>query len=77
MKTMTCRQMGGPCDEKLQGGTPEEIMDKGAAHLRQMTDPEHVKAREQMEAMPRDSDAGRQWNDQFMKLWNDTPDDAA
>jgi predicted small metal-binding protein len=33
MKTMTCAQMGGPCDEKITGSTPDEMMANGMKHL--------------------------------------------
>lgn len=34
MKTMTCREFGGPCDEKVSSDTFEGIMDKGMEHVR-------------------------------------------
>ena len=36
MKTVTCKQMGGPCDTKIQGNTPDEIMHKGDDHVNEM-----------------------------------------
>jgi predicted small metal-binding protein len=33
MKTMTCSQMGGMCEEKITGATEEEMMANGMKHL--------------------------------------------
>jgi predicted small metal-binding protein len=35
MKTMTCKQMGGECDAKIAGSTPDEMMANGMKHLEQ------------------------------------------
>jgi hypothetical protein len=34
MKTMTCRQLGGPCDLDLSGNTADEIIKAQDAHLK-------------------------------------------
>ncbi len=34
MKTMTCRQLGGPCDLALSGATADEIIKAQDAHLK-------------------------------------------
>ncbi len=34
MKTMTCRQLGGPCDHQLQGNTADEIIKAQDNHLK-------------------------------------------
>ncbi len=33
MKTMTCAQMGGECDAKISGSTPDEMITNGMKHL--------------------------------------------
>ncbi len=35
MKTMTCRQMGGPCDLAFQGETADEVIKAMDKHLHQ------------------------------------------
>jgi predicted small metal-binding protein len=35
MKTMTCEQLGGPCDFVLQGTTADEIVKAQDRHLRE------------------------------------------
>lgn len=51
MKTMTCRQLGGPCDAKLSAATADEIIKAQDRHLRQAArggDSDHVPAYEEM-----------------------------
>ena len=34
MKTMTCRQLGGPCDFELRGATADEVIKAQDQHLK-------------------------------------------
>ena len=34
MKTMTCKQLGGPCDEVLEGTTADEVIKAQDRHLK-------------------------------------------
>lgn len=38
MKTMTCKQLGGPCDLPLRGNTADEVIKAQDAHLRERVD---------------------------------------
>jgi hypothetical protein len=38
MKTMTCKQLGGPCDLALQGASADEVIKLQDKHLNQMVD---------------------------------------
>lgn len=70
MKTMTCKQMGGPCDTAIHGATAEEMMDNGAAHVKEMAgqgDEEHKKVLMMMEEMQKNPESGKEWNEKFMK----------
>jgi predicted small metal-binding protein len=72
MKTMTCKDMGGPCDFKMTADTPEEIIKKGEEHVKAATDKSHIKITKQMGAMtPKEN---KEWNEMFMKKWNAAPD---
>jgi hypothetical protein len=42
MKTMTCRQLGGPCDQPHQGNTANDVIKAQDKHLRQMVDQGNV-----------------------------------
>lgn len=77
MKTMTCRQMGGPCDTAIQGNTAEELMANGAAHLDEMAgkDEGHKKAQEMMAQMQANPDSGKDWNEKFMADFAALPED--
>jgi hypothetical protein len=33
MKTMTCKQLGGPCDRELRGDTADEVIKAQDKHL--------------------------------------------
>lgn len=73
MKTMTCRQMGGPCDYKISGQTADEIMAKGEKHLRQMPDPDHITSIKMMEEATKDKELGDKWYSEFMSTYNNLP----
>lgn len=66
MKSMTCRQMGGPCDAQITGNTPEEMMKNGQDHLFSRADEGHKKAIEMMDEMEKNPQAGKKWNDEFL-----------
>ena len=36
MKTMTCKQLGGPCDHQHHGETADEVIKAQDAHLKEM-----------------------------------------
>lgn len=36
MKTMTCRQLGGPCELELHGETADDVIHAQDAHLKEM-----------------------------------------
>jgi predicted small metal-binding protein len=51
MKTMTCRQLGGPCDLALHGNTADEIIKAQDSHLKETVaggDDTHKEALDQM-----------------------------
>jgi hypothetical protein len=71
MKTMTCKQLGGPCDAQLQGNTADEIMQAGQEHLEEMTkmgDVAHQQAKKMMDDVAKNPDMGKDW---FAKLTAD------
>lgn len=70
MKSMTCAQMGGMCDEMMSAATPEEMMGKGMAHL-EVAHPEMAAS---IKAMPKDDPQMTQWNEKFMRDWAAAPE---
>ncbi|MDE1925339.1 MAG: hypothetical protein KGH79_04155 [Patescibacteria group bacterium] len=67
---MTCAQMGGPCDAKIMGATPEEMMRNGMAHMESA----HPDMAANIKAMPKDDPKMVDWNKKFMKDWSMTPE---
>lgn len=72
MKTMTCRDMGGPCDAKMSANTPEEMMKMGGDHVMSMKDEAHLKIAGDMQKMT--PEANKEWQVAFMKKWAAAPD---
>ena len=70
MKTMTCRDMGGPCDAKISGKTPKEMINNGMEHVKKA----HPEMMKDMDTMSKDEE--KKWNDSFMKKWNMTSETA-
>lgn len=48
MKTMTCRQLGGPCDLAHRGETADEVIQAQDKHLKTVGDELHEPARKEM-----------------------------
>lgn len=69
MKTLTCRQMGGMCDEKLTAETYEGILDVGMKHV-ELAHPEMA---ENIKKMPKDDSMMVAWEKNFIKTWEETP----
>ena len=67
--------MGGPCDAPIHGETAEEMMNNGAAHVRESDDEGHKKVQAMMEEMQKNPESGKQWNDDFTKKFAELPQD--
>lgn len=68
---MTCKQMGGPCDEKIQGATPDEMMKNGMVHLEHA----HPAMATDVKATPKDDPMMVEWNKKFMMDFENAPED--
>ncbi len=67
MKTMTCKQLYGPCDALIHGSTSEEMMMNSQAHAMEMIakgDQLHIDAMEAMKNQNMNMEV-------FMKDFND------
>ena len=71
MKTMTCMDMGGPCEHAMTAETPEEMMKMGGDHVASTMDDAHIKIAEDMKTMTPESN--KEWHDMFMARWDATP----
>jgi predicted small metal-binding protein len=70
MKTMTCAQMGGPCDHPITAETSEEMMGLGMQHIEDA----HPEMAADIKAMPADAPAMVAWSEKFHKDWDATPE---
>lgn len=64
MKTMSCRQMGGPCDQQFHGDTADEVIKAQDRHLKDMVsagDETHAGARQAMKDRWKHPIAGMGW----------------
>ena len=64
MKTMTCQQLGGPCDLALQGSTADEVIKAQDKHLKDMVandDDAHKDAAASMKGRWKNPIAGMGW----------------
>ena len=64
MKTMTCRQLGGPCDTAFEGKTADDVIKAQDKHLKEAVaagDATHADARTQMQARWKNPIKGMGW----------------
>lgn len=64
MKTMTCKQMGGPCDAPFRGNTADEVIKAEDRHLRDAVaggDVTHQDALKLMQGRWKNPIAGMGW----------------
>ncbi len=80
MKTMTCKQLYGPCDALIHGNTAEEMMQNSQKHAMEMVangDKVHIDAMEAMrkQHMGMTPEAQKEWMDKFQNDFAAWPDD--
>jgi hypothetical protein len=78
MKTMTCRQLGGPCDLQHPGETADEVIKAQDKHLREAVaggDTTHQEARDAMKGRWRNPIKGMGWYKDTKKAFAALPDD--
>ena len=51
MKTMTCKQMGGPCDKAFHGNSADEVIKAQDKHLKEMVEVGDVAHESALKAM--------------------------
>jgi hypothetical protein len=64
MKTMTCRQLGGPCDLAFHGMSADEVIKAEDKHLKEAVaagDQSHKDSREKMKDRWKNPVAGMGW----------------
>ena len=79
MKTMTCRQLGGPCGTALQGDSADEVVKAQDRHLKAAVaggDDSHAAALNEMKKRWKNPVRGLGWYRQTKKDFAALPDDA-
>lgn len=78
MKTMTCKQLGGACEEAFTAATFEEIAELSKQHgmaMFQQQDAGHLEAMEKMQALMQDPAAMQAWFEGKKKEFEALPED--
>jgi hypothetical protein len=78
MKTMTCKQMGGPCDMAFHGNTADEVIKAQDKHLKEMVaegDETHKDALTAMQGRWKNPLKGMGWYMQTKKAFAALPDE--
>jgi hypothetical protein len=78
MKTMTCRQLGGPCDLPLRGSTADEVIKAQDRHLKEMVangDETHESALKSMKGRWKNPIAGMGWYRTVKRDFSGLPED--
>jgi predicted small metal-binding protein len=76
MKTMTCRDLGGPCDVEHHGATADEIIKAQDRHLREAVragDETHIEARDAMKGRWRRPKKALDWYQGVKRAYAELP----
>ena len=79
MRSMTCRQLGGPCDIAHQGGDANEVIKAQDRHLREAVaggDADHEPALAAMKGRWKRPVSGMKWYRQVQRDFAALPSDA-
>ena len=78
MKTMTCKELGGACNQAFSANTFDEIAMMVSKHAREMVqqgDGAHIDAMNEMRRNMTSPDAMNEWMDDKRKVFNMLPND--
>lgn len=78
MKTMTCEQLGGPCEFQLHGDTADEIIKAQDKHLKELVaggDDTHKPASQAMKGRWKHPVSGMRWYKNTKRDFAALPDD--
>ena len=77
MKTMTCRQLGGPCDLQHTGQTADDVINAQGRHLKEAEkagDATHQQARNEMKGRWRHPKKSMGWYRDMKKAFAALPE---
>jgi hypothetical protein len=78
MKTMTCKELGGPCEFAHQGATADEVIKAQDRHLKDIVtggDDGHQSALKEMKGRWKHPISGMGWYKQAKRDFADLPED--
>jgi predicted small metal-binding protein len=78
MKTMTCRQLGGPCDFEHHGATADEVINAQDKHLNERVeggDETHASALADMKGRWKRPISGMKWYRNAKRDFAELPED--
>lgn len=78
MKTMTCKQLGGACDQEFSASSFDEIAMMVSKHAREMVqkgDAVHIEAMNEMRREMTSPEAANAWMDKKRKAFDALPED--
>ena len=78
MKAMTCKQLGGACDNAFQANTFDEIAEMSKKHgmeMYQAGDKDHLAAMSDMQELMKSPEAMKEWFENKRKEFEALPDD--
>jgi predicted small metal-binding protein len=78
MKTMTCKQLGGPCEFEFRGDTADEVIKAQDRHLKDMVtggDEAHEPALKEMKGRWKKPLSGMAWYRKAKRDFAALPDD--
>lgn len=78
MKTMTCHQLGGPCDLEHHGATADDVIKAQDRHLKEAEkagDATHQAARDEMKGRWKRPKKSLDWYNGAKKTFKDLPED--
>ena len=79
MKTMTCKQLGGACEQTFSADTFDEIAMMVSKHAREMVqqgDTAHIEAMNEMRNKMNSPEEVTAWMDEKRKAFNNLPDNS-
>ncbi len=79
MKTMTCRQLGGPCDTEHRGEAHDDVINAQDRHLKEAEkagDASHQEARDAMRSRWRHPRRSMGWYREVHSMFARLPDDS-
>jgi len=80
MKTMTCKQLGGPCDFLLRGETADEVIRAQDKHLKEIVaggDETHVAALKDMKGRWKRPWSGMKWYKETKREFAGLPEEGS